>query len=160
MKISAGVLLPLFIMVSLISGERIMSQDTQGKYYTSSENVAIGGYDAVAYFVQNKAVRGSKKNEVTHDGAAFWFSSDENKNLFTENPDKYIPQYGGWCAFGMAAQNSKVPSDPRTFKLYNGKLYLFFNDYWQGEPFNTIVPWNADEAALKEKADQNWTSQR
>jgi len=49
-----------------------------------------------------------------------------------------------------------VPSDPETFKLRDGKLYLFFNDYYQGEPFNTIVPWNADEPELVRKANANW----
>ena len=67
-----------------------------------------------------------------------------------------MPQYGGYCAFAMAMKNAKVPSDPKTFKLHNGKLYLFFNDYYQGDPFNTIIPWNADERNMINKANTNW----
>jgi len=91
------------------------------------------------------------------EGAKFWFTSEEHRNTFRKNPEKYAPQYGGYCAFAMAMKNTRVPSDPRTFKLYNGKLYLFFNDYYEGTPFNTIIPWNADEANMKQKADANWS---
>ena len=56
----------------------------------------------------------------------------------------------------MGMKNAKVESDPESFKLYNGKLYLFFNDYMEGEPFNTIIPWNADEQNAKKMADANW----
>jgi len=76
-------------------------------------------------------------------------------------PKKYVPQFGGYCAFAMAMKSAKVPSDPKTFKLHDGKLYLFFNDYYQGTPFNTIIPWNADEQNMLSKANANWkTMQR
>ncbi len=132
------------------------SQNKKNMYYTNDQNVAIGGYDLVAYFNQNSAVRGSQEFSAKHNEVEFYFSSAANQKAFNEAPEKYLPQYGGWCAFAMGAQNAKVPSNPRTFKLYNGKLFLFFNDYYQGAPFNTIVPWNADEAGLKSKADENW----
>lgn len=148
----------LWSLLVLFAGLAFHSQPAhaQGKYYTNKDNVAINGYDLVAYFTQNEAVRGSQKHEAVHNGVKFWFASEEHKNMFLANPQKYEPQYGGWCAFGLAANNAKVPSDPKTFKLYNGKLYLFFNDFYQGNPVNTIVFWNADEANLKNKADRNW----
>jgi len=64
----------------------------------------------------------------------YWFTSDAHKKQFEADPEKYLSQYGGWCAFAIGTKGVKVPSDPKTFKLYNGKLYLFFNDYYQGTP--------------------------
>ena len=98
---------------------------------TNDAGVAIGGYDVVAYFTQNVAIRGSKKHGFTHNGTTFYFSSEDHKKQFAENPTQYLPQYGGHCAFAMAVGNGKVPSDPETFKLYDGQLYLFFNDYYE-----------------------------
>jgi len=128
----------------------------QQSVYVNSDGVAVNGFDVVAYFTQNEALRGSQKYEAEYNGAKFWFTSEEHRNMFRENPEKYAPQYGGYCAFAMAMKNATVPSDPGTFKLYNGKLYLFFNDYYEGTPFNTIIPWNANEANMKQKADANW----
>lgn len=151
-----------FVLLSLgLFGKSQMLQaqgkiNVKGKTNVNKENVTVGGYDVVAYFAQNKAVRGSQKHATTYNRVNYWFSTAENKDSFAKTPEKYLPQYGGWCAFGMAIGNGKVPSDPETFKLYNGKLYLFFNDYYKGEPVNTIVPWNADEAQMKKKADANW----
>ncbi len=125
-------------------------------YLTNEDKVAISGYDVVSYFKAYKAERGSKKYSTVYDGVTFYFSNEENKKTFTGDPTLYLPQYGGYCAFAMAAKNAKVPSDPETFKIYDGKLYLFFNDYYEGSPFNTIIPWNGDEANMRTKADANW----
>ena len=141
-----------FILFTLAAN----AQQSNGKYNTTSENVAIGGYDLVAYFNQHDAVRGNSSHSAKHDGVTFYFSNAENKKAFQKDPQKYLPQYGGYCAFAMAAKNAKAPSDPSTFKLHDGKLYFFFNDFYEGGPFNTIVPWNADEASLIRKANANW----
>ena len=146
----------LSIMAILFTTSLLFAQTTPGKIYTTQENVGIQGYDVVSYFTQNEATRGSKKFSSQYEGVNYWFKSAENKQKFEENPGKYVPQYGGWCAFAVGAKNAKVASDPETFKLYNGKLYLFFNDYMQGKPFNTIIPWNADEQKAKQMADANW----
>jgi YHS domain-containing protein len=146
----------LTIMAILFSVSLLFAQAEPGDSYVTPENVSIQGYDVVTYFTQNEALRGSKKFASQYEGVHYWFRSAENKKMFEENPGKYIPQYGGWCAFAMGAKNAKVASDPQTFKIYNGKLYLFFNDYMQGEPFNTIIPWNADEQKAKQIADANW----
>ncbi|RMD65877.1 YHS domain-containing protein [Candidatus Parcubacteria bacterium] len=145
----------LFLGFLLFAGAA-KAQSSQHRFYTNKDGVAINGYDVVAYFNQNRAVRGSQKYAVNYKGTHFWFSSQKNRAAFLQHPEKYLPQYGGWCAFAMASGNGKVPSDPKTFKLYNGKLYLFFNDYYRGEPFNTIIPWNLNEKTLKNQADANW----
>ena len=136
------------------------TQQPQSKSFTTKENIAIGGYDLVAYFTQYKAVRGSQKFSARVHEVDYWFSSTENKSKFQADPGKYLPQYGGYCAFAMAAKNAKVPSDPRTFKLHNGKLYLFFNDYYQGNPMNTIIMWNMDEQNMTSKANMNWKTMK
>lgn len=146
---------PLIIFL-IIQTQNVMAQSESEKF-VNENGVALSGYDLVSYFTENAAIRGSKKHSVNHDGVTYYFVNGEHESMFSENPDKYLPQYGGYCAFAVAAQNAKVPSDPETFKLYNGNLYLFFNDYYEGEPFNTIIPWNDDEANLKENADANWS---
>ena len=155
MNVSRSILMIVLFNLILIGGE-MMAQNSGGKQFTTNENVAIKGYDVVAYFTQNEAVRGSQKHETEYKGVKYWFASDAHKTEFVKDPEKYLVQYGGWCAFAMGMKNATVPSDPETFKLYNGKLYLFFNDYYEGTAFNTIIPWNSDEENLKKKADMNW----
>lgn len=148
--------LVIIMLAVLLTASLVMAQNNSGKVYANEENVAIKGYDVVSYFTQNKATRGSKKFSAKHNGVNYWFASAENRQLFEKDPEKYTPQYGGYCAFAMGKKNAKVPSNPETFKLVNGKLFLFYNDYMQGEPFNTIIPWNANEQATKKLADANW----
>ncbi|MCP5048754.1 MAG: YHS domain protein [bacterium] len=126
--------------------------EAKGKHFVNDRNVAVDGYDVVAYFNQNEAVKGNKMHAATYDGVTFLFSSEANKKAFTSNPGNFLPQYGGWCAFAVGAKNVKFAPDPKTFKLLEGKLYLFYN----GEHGNTSIFWNKDEASLKKKADSNW----
>lgn len=120
--------------------------------YNLEKKVAIQGYDPVAYFVQKKAVKGKSTLASTHDGVVYYFSSQANKDLFLKNPSSYEPQYGGWCAFAMGDYGEKVEINPETFKIIDGKLYLFYNAFFN----NTLKSWNKDETNLKKKADTNW----
>jgi YHS domain-containing protein len=124
-----------------------------GKHLNLEKGLAIQGYDPVAYFT-NKAVKGENKFSVNHQGAIYYFSSEANKKHFLENPLKYEPQYGGWCAFAMGDYGKKIEIDPKTFKIVDGKLYLFYNAYFN----NTLKSWNKDEKNLKSKADKNWSN--
>lgn len=123
------------------------------KHFNLENGVAIQGYDPVAYFNQNKAVKGKKDMAVFYNGATYYFSSAANKELFKANPSKYEPEYGGWCAYAMGANGDKVEIDPETFKIKDGKLYLFYHTYFN----NTLNKWNKDENNLHTKANQNWT---
>jgi YHS domain-containing protein len=123
------------------------------KEFNLEKGVAIQGYDPVAYFTQNKAIKGNKQQAAIADGVTYYFSSAENKALFLKGYAKYEPQYGGWCAYAMGATNDKVEIDPETFKIVNGKLYLFYHSWVN----NTLNKWNKDEAGLKAKADKNWS---
>jgi YHS domain-containing protein len=122
-------------------------------HFNVEKSLAIQGYDPVAYFTQNKAVKGDKQFSANADGVVYYFSSAINKDLFIKNYTKYEPQYGGWCAYAMGATNTKVEIDPDTFKIINGKLYLFYHSWVN----NTLNKWNKDEANLKAKADKNWS---
>ena len=143
-----------FAAISLVS---ILSFAQDGgalrkKHFNLDGGIAISGYDPVAYFTQNKAVKGKKDMAVYRLGVTYYFSSAANKDLFKSNPSKYEPEYGGWCAYAMGEKGEKVSIDPETFKIVNGKLYLFYNRFFT----NTLKDWNKNEAELKAKADANW----
>lgn len=122
--------------------------------------VANMGYDVVNYFSTNTATRGSAMFSTEHEGATYYFVNPKNKKAFQENPEAYLPQFDGYCAFAVAKMNQKVPVDPETFRIDDGKLYLFYNDFWEGKPFNTIVPWLGNETELEKMASANWKTLR
>ncbi len=109
---------------------------------------AISGYDPVAYFTESKAVRGSGFNVATYNGQTYLFASKENKELFQKNPEKYLPQFGGWCAYGVSI-GKKFHTDPNVFAIVDGKLYLNLDKEIQEK-------WNADQNANIDKAHKNW----
>ena len=127
---------------------------TRTKHYNTESGLALQGYDPVAYFTQNKAVQGSKQFAANADGVTYYLSSAANKALFVKEYKKYEPQYGGWCAYAMGAMNEKVEIDPKTFKVKNGKLYLFYHSWTN----NTLPKWNEMEGTLLPNADKNWTA--
>jgi len=120
--------------------------------FNLDQKVAIQGYDPVAYFKLGKAVKGKKEIASAFEGAIYYFASQADKDAFAKNPAVYEPQYGGWCAYAMGATGEKVEIDPETFKIIDGKLFLFYNAYFN----NTLKSWNKDEAGLKKKADLSW----
>jgi YHS domain-containing protein len=127
-----------------------------GAWNTNADNVVLDGYDVVAYRSADRAIKGSASNSASYDGVKFYFSSKENLAAFNQNPALYAPRYNGFCAFAVGAKNAKVPANPDTFKLYNGELLVFFNDMYDGQKFNTKIPWNENEQALYSKAETNW----
>ena len=86
---------------------------------------AIGGYDTVAYFTQGKPVRGEQSIAHLWDGRRYLFASDQHRQLFIANPDKYAPQFAGNCASGLTGGH-KVEADPNNWLISDGRLYLFF----------------------------------
>lgn len=124
----------------------------KAKHFNLEKGVAIQGYDPVAYF-SGKPAEGSKKFSAAYEGVTYYFSSAANKETFVKNPARYQPQYGGWCAYAMGHDGTKVEVDPETFKIINDKLYLFYNKYFN----NTLKSWNKDEQNLKTHADANWS---
>ncbi|NJM93302.1 MAG: YHS domain-containing protein [Cytophagales bacterium] len=127
-----------------------------GQDVFTKSGIAIGGYDPVAYHSENKAAKGKPELKLKYQGAVYQFASEANREAFKAAPLKYLPQYGGYCAYAMGKDGKKVEINPETFKVVEGKLYLFYNDSFFGVRTNTLPPWNADEATLKKKADENW----
>ena len=130
------------------------SQDAsiRKKEYLLDKGTAISGYDPTAYF-SGKPQKGRKEFSYTDEGINYQFASANNLEIFKRNPAKYEPQYGGWCAYAMGSSGEKVEVNPETFKIVNGKLYLFYHPFFT----NTLTDWNKDENALKAKADVNWS---
>ena len=143
----------VFFIFLLCCSLTVMAQPQTNRalQYNVEGKLALQGYDPVAYF-QGKAKKGKESLAVTYLGITYYFSSAQNKDTFSQNATAYEPQYGGWCAYAMGAKGEKVAVDPETFKILNGKLYLFYNAYFN----NTLKSWNKDEANLKQAADRNW----
>ncbi|OXA92077.1 YHS domain-containing (seleno)protein [Flavobacterium hercynium] len=143
----------VLLLLVFVSGNLFaQNEDKRVSQFNLENKVAIQGYDPIGYFNQGKAIKGKKELAVMYRGVIYQFSSVENKNYFLKNPSKYEPQYGGWCAYAMGKANDKVEINPETFKVVDGKLFLFYNAYFN----NTLKSWNKEESNLKAKADNNW----
>jgi YHS domain-containing protein len=118
--------------------------------------LANGGYDLVAYFTDHIATKGKKEFTAEFKGVKYQFASQEHQQLFQQKPEAYLPQCDGYCAYGVAEKGRKVPVNPETFKVIDGKLYLFFNGDFNGKPFNTLPEWNKNEAKLLTQLPLNW----
>jgi len=143
----------LLVLVALITITTFaQNANKRSKEFNLENKIAIQGYDPVSYFTEKKAVKGKSALSATYEGVVYNFSSQKNKDLFLKNPSGYEPQYGGWCAFAMGDYGEKVEINPETFKIVDGKLFLFYNAFFN----NTLKSWNKNETNLKKKADTNW----
>jgi len=114
----------------------------------SSSNVAIQGYDPVSYFSGRRPVEGDPSLSHTYNGRTYHFSTAENRDRFARSPEKFAPQYDGYCAFGVA-RGYKVGIDPLAFKVVGGNLYLNYSRSVQRQ-------WSRDIPGFISKADANW----
>jgi YHS domain-containing protein len=114
------------------------------------EGVAVGGYDPVAYFTEEKPVKGSEDFTLQHAGATWRFASAENRATFEADPAKYSPQYGGYCAYAVA-KGSTAKAEPDAWTIHDGKLYLNFDKSVQ-------AIWEKDIPGYVTQADANWPS--
>lgn len=112
-------------------------------------DVAIEGYDPVAYFTEGRAVEGSDEFALDWLGATWLFANAEHRDLFAEQPVRYAPQYGGHCALGTAFGESTANIDPEAWSIVDGKLYLQYSKGGREE-------WEQDRANRIAAADQNW----
>jgi YHS domain-containing protein len=118
--------------------------------YFNSDGVAIKGHDPVAYFSENSAVAGSKQFSYNWQGIEWHFKNQSNLDAFKANPEKYAPQFGGYCAYG-ASENHKSPTEPAAFTIVNDKLYLNYN-------LKVKELWSKDIKGHIEKAEVNWVT--
>lgn len=113
-----------------------------------NHGVAIKGYDPVAYFTDSKPVKGSPEFSSSYMGATYQFSSAAHRDEFAKNPEKYAPQYGGYCAYGVS-RNHTVSIDPEAWTVVEGKLYLNYSQSVK-KTWSTAIPDNI------KAADKNW----
>ncbi len=147
MKKLLSVLFISFIMVQGFS----QSTEQRKKHFNVKKNIALEGYDPVSYF-DGKPTEGKEELKLSYEGIVYQFSSQTNLNKFKSKPSLYEPQFGGWCAYAMGESGEKVKVDPETYKILNGRLYLFYN-FWGN---NTLEEWNKNEKKLLESGDKNW----
>lgn len=119
-------LLLFFTLGNSWAAERINTLEKQGLFSYQPNGIAIRGYDTVAYFTQARPVEGDDQFTTEWQGATWKFSSQEHLDLFTTDPEKYAPQYGGYCAYGVA-QNNLVKIEPDQWTIHDDKLYLNYN---------------------------------
>lgn len=110
--------------------------------------VAVHGFDPVAYFTQGEPVQGLAKYSKVHNNATYRFASAENLKTFEADPDKYVPAYGGFCAYGVSV-SAKFDGDPRYWTIVEGKLYLNLNEDIQ-------ETWLEDVPGNTKKAEEAW----
>ena len=137
----------LFLLFGLALGAH-----AAGESNLDASGLALQGYDPVAYFTDQRPVRGKADFTARHEGATYRFSSAANRDAFAAAPAKYAPQYGGYCAFG-AASGYKAPIQPDAWTVVDGKLYLNYNQSVRRQ-------WSSDIPGNIRKADANWPTIR
>lgn len=138
----------ILLMFSAFFSSQALAKDP---IYTSFfSNVAVSGYDTVAYFTENQPVEGSASYATQYQGADWYFSNQENLDAFKANPGKYAPQYGGYCAWAVA-KNKTAKGDPTQWAIHDGKLYLNYNA-------DIRATWLKDKETLIMDADKHWPS--
>lgn len=146
------VLLFSFLAVEVVQAQKL-TEAYCIKHFNLDKGVAIEGYDVVSYFVEDDPQEGKSSISAKYLGVIYRFATKEHRDLFIKNPKKYMPEYGGWCAYAMGAKDEKVSMDPKNYKIVDGKLYLFYKGFFT----DTLDDWNEDEENLKRKADKNWS---
>jgi YHS domain-containing protein len=145
----AATLLTIAAFASIALAQQATNEIFQARRADYTANaLAVGGFDTVAYHTQRAAVPGNANFRVSWKGAEWHFASQENRDLFVRDPDRYAPQYGGWCAFAVAA-GVRSSSDPRLWDVVDGKLYL-------NQSSGTQSSWRRDQAGMIQRGDQNW----
>ena len=129
---------------SVVFGQKI-NYNLKGGYIAN-------GYDVVSYF-SDSPMKGKKEFVYQYEDIKLKFSNQSNLDLFQSEPEKYLPQYGGWCAYALGTNGEKVKINPKTYDIIDGKLYLFYNSWGT----NTLKSWKKEGPnELKQKADKNW----
>lgn len=126
------------------------AQSPQPQLNLDGKGVLLKGYDPVAYFTAGQPTRGSDQITATHNGATFHFANAANRDAFLKEPAKYLPEFGGFCAYGVAS-GYKVDADPTVWKIVDGKLYVNYNRS-VGRKFG------ADTATFIKQANEKWPS--
>ena len=137
-----------FFRLIAIAAVSLLSTAALAGDFFETDGVALHGYDPVAYFVAAEPQKGQAQYSYEYKGSTFYFASEANRRSFMEAPEKYAPQFGGYCAYGTS-QGYKVSTQPDAFAIVKDKLYLNYNKKVQ-EIWRQDVPGNI------ERAEKNW----
>jgi YHS domain-containing protein len=137
------------ILVAQNAPPREAKGSDTAKVNVDSEGIILKGYDVVAFFKQGKPVKGNPAIESTYQNVTYLFASAADKADFNKDPPKYVPQYGGFCAYGVANGVLAYIESPDAFTVYKGKLYFCGNQ-------TALKSFNSDIDSNIEKADTNW----
>ncbi len=146
----------LILGVLLFLNTPLMAQDKMANNIDNS-NIALQGYSPVSYLDLGLAQKGVKDFKSTHEDVAYYFTSEAQKAAFDKNPERYLPQYGGYCAFGVYA-GAKFRVDPNKFIVKDDKYYLFLYNLELDAQQLWIT--ENDHARLVKKASENWEGLR
>jgi len=118
------------------------------------ERIGVVGYDPVSYFPEGggRPQKGLITISTEHSGVVYRFRTKENQAAFQANPEKYLPAYGGWCAWAVAELGKRVDVDPESFEIRDGRLLLFYRD----PQLDTRAQWRKNPEQLAKKAEANW----
>ena len=146
MKKIAFILVATFSVISFLHAQK--------SEVLINDGAAVHGYDVVAYFTDSKPMKGDKQFLYQWNNATWYFASKEHLDAFKTNPEKYAPQYGGYCAYGLC-KNHKSDTDPNAWKIENGKLYLYYNKdvkmLWEKSAMDNIMMANENWQGMKDK---------
>jgi YHS domain-containing protein len=137
-----------FLIIAALAFITAVQAQAQQSEIFAPGGKAIKGYDPVAFFKESKPVKGSDKFQYKWKDATWLFSTNENLEAFKADPEKYAPQYGGYCAYGTS-QGHKAPTQTDTWTVLNDKLYFNYND-------KVKELWTKDQANLIKVADGKW----
>ncbi|MHC1698582.1 MAG: YHS domain-containing (seleno)protein [Geobacteraceae bacterium] len=143
MKSANWLLLSFFCVAVLLIGFGVGAAGA-----SPSDPIAIKGYDSVAYFKDGKALKGNESFSFRWHTMTWYFRTGEHRDLFVKNPEKYAPQYDGYCAWAMT-ESRKAITDPEVWRIVDGKLYLNCS-------VSAYQKWIKDLPGNIKKADQNW----
>jgi YHS domain-containing protein len=135
------------LLLAAVAAAIFVTTANAGEFF-ETDGVALRGHDAVSYFEDGRAVKGSAHYKAEYKGSAFLFSSQAHRDAFAAEPARYAPQYGGFCAYGMS-KGYKAATDAAAFTVVNGKLYLNYNRDVQRQ-------WSADAPGFVALADKQW----
>ncbi|MBW4360633.1 YHS domain-containing (seleno)protein [Flavobacterium taihuense] len=125
----------------------VLTQGQSSEVYSTKKG-AVNGYDVMAYFTESKPLIGTTQFSTIWKDATWYFVSKENLTAFITDPEKYAPQFGGYCAYGTS-QGHKVPTDPEAWTIVDGKLYLNYNK-------DVKMKWNKNQKELIDQANAIW----
>lgn len=138
----------IFVLVIAAAIGACTVENTSLGINTSADGLALRGYDTVAYFAAENAVKGDAKYEYVWNGAKWLFSSEENMKAFQSNPDAYAPEFGGYCSYAVS-EGYTADADPEAWKVVDGKLYLNYNQ-------KVREKWEEKQTERIENGKTNW----